>query len=280
MIRPMPKVSTRLGGTVLAAAALLIGCRTVAPTRVDGSTGVMPLLMALATDYQARHSRDRIVFGQGLGSSARLQALADGRIDIAMASHGVDTADLRRRGLVAREIARSAVIVAVNESVHVTWLTRAQVCAVYAGTITNWRELGGADREIVALTRPANEVDAEVAHEGIPCLRGMALSPRVRVIEKPEDMASALEITPDAVGITSMIMVARSQGRIKALALDGVAATDANVESGAYALARRSILVTRQQVSAEVSRFLAFVSSAEGGRVIRANGAVPAARSR
>ena len=273
----MPKVSTRLGTIALAAAALSVGCRTVAPPiRVDGSTGVLPLVMALASDYRARNPRDSIAFGQGLGSSARLDAVAEGRIDIAMASHGVDTADLRRRGLVGREIARSAVIVAVNESVNVTALTRAQVCAVYAGTIASWRDLGGADREIVALMRPPNEVDAEVANEGIPCLRGVALSPRVRVIGRPEEMARALESTADAVGITSMMMAARSQGRLRAVALDGVAPTDAHVESGAYPLARRSILVTRRQVSAKVSRFLTFVSSAEGARVIRRNGAVPA----
>jgi phosphate transport system substrate-binding protein len=70
--------------------------------------------------------------------------------------------------------------------------------------------------------------------------------------------------------------VERSGGRLRALALDGVAPTAAAVRSGAYPLVRRSLLLTRATPPAHVARFLAFVRSAEGARVIGASGAVPA----
>ena len=61
---------------------------------VDGSTGVMPLVAALAKVYQERHPSVTVEMGKGLGTKARLQALAEGTIDIALASHGLVVEEL------------------------------------------------------------------------------------------------------------------------------------------------------------------------------------------
>jgi phosphate transport system substrate-binding protein len=88
-------------------------------------------------------------------------------------------------------------------------------------------------------------------------------------------MAQAIATTPGAIGLTSMTYVQQSEGRMRALALDGVAPTAENVAAGRYALARRAMLVTKASPSRRVRSFLMFVRSGDGAHVIRANGASP-----
>jgi phosphate transport system substrate-binding protein len=272
----------------LAAAALVGGCaaagapRRVASApaadgtvRVDGSPGVMPLAAGLARAYEARHPGARVALGGGLGTSARLAALVEGRIDVALASQGVDAGELARHGVAAHEVAKVAVVFAVPAAVAVPGLTAAQLCDAYAGRVTSWRAFGGPELPIAPRTRPAGEVDGDVATAGVPCLRDAVEAGAVRAVERPEAMAEELATTPGALGMTSMPFVERSGGRLRALALDGVPPTDATVRSGAYRLTRRSLLLTRAAPPPHVARFLAFVRGSDGARAIAAGGAVP-----
>jgi phosphate transport system substrate-binding protein len=243
--------------------------------RVDGSPGVMPLVAALAEAYRAQHPAALIELRAGLGAEARLQALAEGRIDVAMASHGIDRAAIARRGQAVHEIATVAVVFAVHAGVPVTGLTGAQLCALYSGRVVNWRAVGGPDLAVAPRTRPPSEVDAEVTAARFPCLRSAAENGAARTLAKPDDMARELAAVPGAIGMTSSPFVDASRGAIRALALDGVTPTAENVQRGAYPLTRRSFLVTRAAPPAAVTRFLEFVRSRDGAGVIAAAGAVP-----
>lgn len=241
----------------------------------DGSTGVIPLAAALGKAYQTREPAVIIEIGKGLGTKARLQALAEGRIDIALASHGLDAQTVTRQGMMVHEIARIAVVFGVNAGVTVGALTGAQICDIYAGRLKSWRELGGGDLAIVPHTRPETEVDAELVRERFACLRERPLTSSVQVMAKSGDMARALAATAGAVGITTMTVVEQSQGRIRAVMLDGVGTTADNVRAKRYTLTRDSFFVTMAPPPAAVAGFLRFVRSPEGQAVISANGAVP-----
>jgi phosphate transport system substrate-binding protein len=270
------RTSMVLTRIVLASLPALAACaRPLETLRIDGSAGVAPLVSALVTEYQSRHPSALIVMASGLGSSARLKALEEGRIDLAMASHGVDSADLVRRELVAHRIARTAVVFAVHTSVPVTAISSRQLCDIFAGRVRNWRDLGGPDLIIQAATRPKGEVDADVAHEGIACLRESTPGADVKVIERPDEMTRVLSATTGAIGLTSAPMVEQSAGRLRSLTLNGVTPSVENVVAGSYPLSREAILVHRTTMPRSVEEFLAFVRSADGERVIRANGAVP-----
>lgn len=268
---------TQTAVVTLAVFAAACGREPIDAIKIDGSPGVAPLVTALADEYRAKFPAAPVSLATGLGSSARLKAVQDGQIQLAMASHGVDSADLAQRGLTARTIAKTAVVFAVNADVPVTQLTSRQICDVFAGTVSRWRDLGGPALDIKPLFRPPAEVDATVALERIECLGKTKLGDKVRVIDRPDSMAMAIGETSGALGVTSAPMVTQSSGRMKALTLNGVPASAENVSTGAYPLSRDAILVFRRNPSAGVEQFLAFVGSAEGERIIRANGAVPVA---
>ncbi len=258
---------------------LALGAPIPGPTSekivVDGSTGVMPLVAALAKAYQERYPGATVEIGQGLGTKARLQALEEGKIDIALASHGLVVEDLARRGMAVHEIAKVAVVFGVNASVPVTNVTDPQICDVYAGRITNWKELGGPDIAIAPRTRPDSEVDAEVVRGKLACLKDLQMPQGVKVMPRSGDMATELAASVGAIGMTTTTVVEQSRGQIRALSLNGVIPSAENVGRKAYALTRDSFLVTKAAAAPAVSRFVEFIRSAAGAVVIGANGAVP-----
>lgn len=242
---------------------------------IDGSTGVTPLVAALAKAYQAGNPAVAIEIGKGLGTKARITALNEGKIDIAMASHGLNAVEIQKQGMVVHEIAKAAVVFGVNTSVPVGALTEAQVCDIYSTRTKNWSELGGPDLPIVAMTRPDSEVDTEVVRERISCLSKLKMPDSLKVMPKAGEMAQGLSATSGAIGMTTMTVVEQSQGRVKPITLGGIAPTAENVEGKRYLLTRDSFLVVKAPPSPAVARFVEFVRSPAGAKVIAANGAVP-----
>lgn len=243
--------------------------------KIDGSTGAMPLVAALTKAYEAKSPGLNIQIGKGLGTKARIDALNAGSIDVAVASHGLKIDDLAKAGMSVDEIARTPVVLGVNASVPVKNLTEAQVCAVYSGTLTNWNAVGGPDLAVAARTRPDSEVDAEVARNGISCLKNVKMPDTIKIMPTGGDMAKELAATTGAIGMTTTTVVEQSGDRIKALSLDDLAPTEANVTAGKYRLVREVFLVARGDASPTTKAFLAFVKSPDGARVIKANGAIP-----
>jgi ABC-type phosphate transport system substrate-binding protein len=71
-------------------------------------------------------------------------------------------------------------------------------------------------------------------------------------------------------------VVEESAGRLRSISIDGVAPSADNVEYKRYGMIRETLFVTWSPPSPAVARFIRFVRSAEGGKLIRVNGAVPA----
>ena len=242
---------------------------------LDGSSGMLPLAQALAAAYQQQSSDPRVEIGRGLGTGARLQALAEGKIQIALASHGIKPEDVQKGNLKIIEVAKGAIVFAVNASVPIASITEAQICDAYSGKIRTWRPLGGPDIPVAVLTRPPAEVDPEVIRAKIGCFKALRETESARVMARGGDMAKGLAETPHALGMTSMTVVEQSGGKLKALALNGIAPTAENVKSGRYFLTRDFLFVTKAEPTPAVRKFLEFVLSPQGDRVIQANGAVP-----
>jgi phosphate transport system substrate-binding protein len=242
---------------------------------LDGSTGMLPLANALAAAYRKHAPDAQIETGKGLGTGARLRALSDDKIQIALASHGINPAELQKANLRVIEVAKGAIVFAVNASVPVGGIADSQVCDIYSGRTANWQALGAPESPVAVLTRPPAEVDPEVIRAKIGCFAELKETGTARVMARGGDMAKALAETPHAIGMTSMTVVEQSGGKVRALTLNGMAPTADNVKSGRYFLTRDFLFVVRANPTPEVKRFIDFVLSPEGDRIIQANGAVP-----
>ncbi len=242
---------------------------------LDGSSGMLPLAKALASAYQQRSSDPQVEIGAGLGTGARLQALAEGKIQVALASHGIKPEDIQKGNLKIIEVAKGAIVFAVNSSVPIANLAESQICDAYSGKTRNWQPMGGSDNPVTVLTRPPTEVDPEVIRAKIGCFGALKEVETAKVMARGGDMAKGLAETPQALGMTSMTVVEQSGGKVKALTLNGIAPSPENVKSGRYFLTRDYLFVIKGEPTLSVKKFLDFVLSPEGDRVIQANGAVP-----
>ena len=242
---------------------------------LDGSSGMLPLARVLAAAYQQKSPSPEVEIGKGLGTGARLGALADNKIQIALASHGIKPEDVQKGNLRVIEVAKGAIVFAINASVPITDITEAQVCDVYSGKVQNWQSFSGSNVPIIVLTRPPAEVDPEVIRAKIGCFAQLKEVETAKVMARGGDMATGLADTPNAIGMTSMTVVEQSAGKVKALTINGVAPTPENVKNGRYFLTRDFLFVTKGKPTVDVQKFLDFVLSSEGDRVILANGAVP-----
>jgi phosphate transport system substrate-binding protein len=242
---------------------------------LDGSTGMLPLARALAKAYQQKNPDPVIELGQGLGTGARLRALAEGKIQIALASHGIAADDLRKENLKVIEVAKGAIIFAINASVPLSQIADSQVCDIYSGKIRTWQSVAGLNAPIAVLTRPPTEVDPEVIRAKIGCFKELKEVETAKVLARGGDMAKGLAETANAIGMTSMTVVEQSGGKIKPLTLNGVSPVPENVRNGSYFLTRDFLFVIKAEPLPAVKKFLDFALSPNGDRVISDNGAVP-----
>ena len=275
-VSPMSHYLGWLSKAFLVALAI-VGATSVSAQQklmIDGSTGTAPLVDALRKAFTEKRGI-AVELGKGLGTTARFEALAAGKIDIAMASHGLNVADITKRGMTVHRIAMTPVVLGVQESVTAQGLTDAQICSIYEGKVRNWKELGGSDLAITPLVRPESEVDMEVVRDGIMCFKNLKFPEGTRSLARAGDMARALAETTGGVGMLSATFVSQSNGKIKALLLNGATANEASVVSGEYRLTRDAFLVVGKEPSDTATAFIAFVQSAEGAAVIKANGAIP-----
>jgi phosphate transport system substrate-binding protein len=241
---------------------------------IDGSTGIAPLIDALGKAFTAKQSIG-VELGKGLGTKARFEALASGKIDLVMASHGMDVADITKRGMTVHRIAMAPVLFGVNSSVTVESLSETQICAIYRGSTRNWKDVGGTELPVAPLVRPESEVDMEVVRSGVTCLKDLKIPEGTRSLARAGDMAKALIETAGSVGMTSATFVAQSGGKIRALSLNDTSADEQSVLAGRYRLTRDAFLVAPKSASPAANRFIDFVKSPEGAAVIRANAAIP-----
>lgn len=243
--------------------------------KIDGSTGVKPLVKALAAGFQQQSSAAEIQLGSGLKPKARISALLGHDIDIAMASHGIDVHQITKQGLQVHHFAKMAVVMAVNHDVNITHISHQQLCDIYLGKLKNWQDLGMTDLAITPFIRPFTEVDAEVFRNQISCFGRLTIPMEIKLMNKSGAMARAIANSSGAIGMTTMVRVAQSAGKMKAIAINKVSPDVENMQSGAYPFARDSFLITHENPAESVMQFLAYIKSEQGAAVIIANNAVP-----
>lgn len=240
---------------------------------VGGAESLVPITQTLAQAYMATNAAHGIEIQAGsLGSSGAIKATEAGRIGIGLT--GRPLKDSEKASLVYRQLAVMPVVVAVNGGLQVTGLSTAQLCAIYSGSIKSWKQAGGPDTNVVPLTRNEDDSDKTALRAHVGCYGSLKESPDVIVLTKGSEMASALASRPGTIGLTSYDAVLKSQGRIKAIAIDGVAPSPETVRAGNYKLVKDYAVVTRGNPQGAAKGFLDYVAGPEGEKIMAKAGVV------
>ena len=160
----------------------------------------------------------------------------------------------------------------VNAGNPVPGLTRAQLKDVFTGKLTNWRQLGGRDRPIVACTEHLLSERATLEAFRTLVLDGAAFGP-VKELEDPADCLQLVAGNPDAI---TPATTAYAIPGVRAATVDGVSPEPKHVRSSTYLLTRPLLLVTREAPTGPLKEFVEFMVSPEGQAIVVRAGFVAA----
>lgn len=227
-----------------------------------GSTSMEKLANALSEAFMEEYP-DVTVTAEFVGSGAGIEAVTNGTADIGNSSRSLKDEE-KAAGVVENVVAIDGIAVCVDPANEVADLTKEQLTNIYNGTVTNWKEVGGADEPIIVIGREAGSGTRGAFEELVDlkdaCKYANELDSTGAVIAK---VAS----TPGAIGYVSLDALDDS---VKALSLEGVEATAENIKAGNYFLSRPFVMATKGEISEQndlVQAWFDFVLGDEGQQV-------------
>ena len=261
-----------LTASLLVATVLVAACGGSTPTgngmsgeiTVAGSTTVQPLAEVLGEAFTASHPDVRVTV-QGGGSSVGVKSAGEGTVDVGMASRAVKDSELQEfAGLQIYTIARDGIAIVTYLDVPVDDLTKDQVREIFAGQITNWSEVGGPDAPIVVVSREEGSGTRGAFEEMV--MGDEAVIADTAILQPSNGaVKTTVSTTPDSVGYISFGYLDES---VKALAVDGVDATEENAASGSYPVVRPLNMLTNGEPGELAGAWLDFILSADGQAIV------------
>ena len=275
----MKKIITVLCAVVMAL-SLFAGCgqkandngtTTGGTVSTDGSTSMEKVIGALGESFMEANSGTTFTYNP-TGSGSGIQAVSEGRCDIGLSSRALKD-DEKASGLKETTLALDGIAIIVNPQNPVKDLSLEQIAKIYTGEITNWKDVGGEDAEIVRIGREAGSG----TRDGFESITDTKDACQYRQeLTSTGDVITTVSQNPNAIGYASLAAIKDS---VKALTVNGVAPTEATVKDGTYLVQRPFVLVTKDGValSETAQKFFNFATSADAASIISAAGAVPVA---
>jgi len=260
----------------LAAAPALAG----RPITVKGSDTMVILGQRWAENYM-NANKGQVIMVTGGGSGTGIAALINGTTEICQASRPMKQSEklkLRDRYQtmgVEIPVARDGLTVYVSEANPVKQLTVEQLKGIYLGTITNWKDVGGADATIILYGRENSSGTYGFFKEHV--LENRDFSARVQTL--PGTAAVVNAVSKDANGIgyggAAYAKGVREVGIQKDAKSPAVMPTAAAVRDNSYPLSRFLFFYLRKPPQGDTKKFVDWVLSAEGQKLASEVGYFP-----
>jgi len=266
----MKKIIVMIMAAVLAL-TMLAGCgaKTTGSVATDGSTSMEKVIGALGEAFQ---NDTGISFTYNpTGSGSGIKAVQEGRCDIGLSSRDLKDEE-KAAGLEATVLAYDGIAIIVNPENPVADLSVETIAKIYKGEITNWSEVGGNDAEIVLIGREAGSG----TRDGFESITGTEEACKYRQeLTSTGDVITTVAQNPNAIGYASVASVKDS---VKAVTVDGIAATEETIKDGSYVVQRPFVLVTKAdtELTEAAQMFYDYITSADANEIISAAGVVSA----
>ena len=238
----------------------------------DGSTSMEKVIGALGEAFMEQNKGVTFTYNP-TGSGSGITAVGEGRCDIGLSSRALKD-DEKASGLKETVLALDGIAVIVNPANPVSDLDVETIAKIYTGEITNWKEVGGNDAEIVLIGREAGSG----TRDGFESITDTKDSCKYRQeLTSTGDVITTVSTNPDAIGYASL---AALKDNVKALTVGGIAPTEDTVKDGSYVIQRPFVLVTKDgaELSAAAQAFFDYATSADVADLIAAAGAVAVAK--
>lgn len=235
----------------------------------DGSTSMENVIGSLKETFESENEGITVTYNP-TGSGTGITAVAEERCDIGLSSRDLKDEE-KADGLKETVIAYDGIAIIVNPENPVSDLTVEQIAKIYTGEITNWKEVGGNDAEIVLIGREAGSG----TRDGFESITGTEDACKLKQeLTSTGDVITTVGGNPAAIGYASLASVKDS---VKTLKVDGIAPSDETIKDGSYKIQRNFVLVTKEdkELSEAAQKFFDYITSEDASEVIQKAGAVP-----
>lgn len=234
---------------------------------ISGSTSTEKVVKALADEFKAKNPGVEVTY-EGIGSSAGVKNAISGVSNIGTASREIK-AEEKSQGIDELAFAYDGIAAIVHPSNKVADISMEQLKQIYAGEITNWSELGGADGAIVVVSREEGSGTRGAFEE---LLKLEKIAPSATIAEGNGNVQTTVAGNPNAIGYVSFTYL---DGSVKDLTVAGVKADPAKVISGDYKLSRPfNMVFFKDKLNEQTKAFLDYIQSDEAKPVIEEAGAI------
>ena len=250
---------TRVWPALLAALVILAGCAAAPPEesdppteefvftrenmpRLNGSTSAVPLAEAVCSVLLGESREEVADLVQFSRTTASYEALMAGEADLLLAGEPeqavMERLEAGDRWLLT-PFATDALVFVVNADNPVDGLTTEQLQKIYTGEITNWKQVGGSDLEIVAFQRNSGAGSQTLMEKLVMDGKEMMEAPQAWVPDSMMGLMDAVrdyDNSPSAIGYSVYYYandMEMAQG-LKVLSIDGVQPSEATIRSGEY----------------------------------------------
>jgi len=238
------------------------------PISISGSTSVGPLAEKLAAKYH-EHDNTKIEINQ-IGSSAGITNAISGVSEIGMSSRDLKEDEMQKLKEVV--IAYDGIVVVTHPSNKVKDLTLEQVKQIFTGEVTNWRQLGGDDMEIVVVSREDGSGSRDAFQEIVGYSSGELIRNSI-IASGNGNIKTTVANNKHAVGFISFEYI---DDTISTIDIDGVEATAENVLAKKYSLSRPFLFVYKEgDLTANGQKFIDYILSDEGQKIAAEAGVIP-----
>ncbi|MDP2854374.1 MAG: PstS family phosphate ABC transporter substrate-binding protein [Smithellaceae bacterium] len=260
---------------VMAAFGLMSGAVMAAESIViKGSTTVLPVTQGTLEAYMKVNPGVQMSLSGG-GSGEGVKALIDKTTDIANSSREIKKEEIalaEAKGIkpVAHVVAFDAIIPVVNPKNKITNLSIDQLSQIYQGKITNWKEVGGEDLKIVVISRDSSSGTFESWDHFV--MKKAKVTPRAQMLASNGALVTAVAKNRYAIAYLGIGYVNKS---VKPLQVNGITASIQTAMSKEYPLSRELYMYTNGEPTGYVAKYIAFVKSADGQKIVAKEGFVP-----
>lgn len=265
-----------VASAVLIALPVFTGCSKDKGEKIviKGSTTVLPITQKTAEAYRKINKVSITIEGSGSGNG--IKALLDGSCDIANASRAMKSKELKKakeKGIETKEIACALdmIVPVVNPKNSVNNLTMNQLKAIYDGSITNWKELGGPDSKIVVISRDTSSGTYEVWNKKV--MKKTDVRKDALLQASNGAVASAVAGNAKAIGYVGYGYL---NNTIKSLKVNSINPTIANGKSGKFPVSRKLFMyINAKTISGDAQNYINFILGKDGQKLVKQAGFIP-----
>lgn len=263
----MKKIASLLVAVMVCTA--MVGCSSNEGVSTDGSTSMEKVIGALGEAFEM--DEGITVTYNPTGSGSGIKAVLEGRCDIGLSSRELKDEE-KTEGLEGKVLAYDGIAVIVNPGNPVDDLDVETIARIYTGEITNWKDVGGNNAEIVLIGREAGSG----TRDGFESITDTEDACKYRQeLTSTGDVITTVSQNPAAIGYAS---VASVKDNVKMLTVGGVAPSDDTIRDGSYVVQRPFVLVTKKDtaLSENAQKFYDYITSEAAVDIIAFAGVVAA----